>query len=103
MLLNRIEKALMNNPVRAASQRHVEARVLHSMGGSVKGRALEMGCGRGVGVRLILDVFGAERVDAFDLDPAKVKLAEQRLQSDAHRVRLVDGRCRAHRRGERLL
>lgn len=74
MLLNRIEKALMNNPVRAASQRHLEARLLHTMGGSVKGRALEMGCGRGVGVRLILDVFGAEHVDG-----------------DAHRVRAWTG------------
>jgi len=33
MLLNRIEKAMMNNPVRAALQRHFEAPRLRSMGG----------------------------------------------------------------------
>jgi hypothetical protein len=33
MLLNRIEKAMMNNPVRAALRRHFEAPPLCAMGG----------------------------------------------------------------------
>jgi hypothetical protein len=37
MLLNRLECALMNNPVRAAVQRHVEARRLLAMGGRMPG------------------------------------------------------------------
>jgi SAM-dependent methyltransferase len=79
VLLNRLEYALMNNPVRAGLQRHVEARRLLRMGGPMHGgRALEIGCGRGVGTELILDMFGAERVDAFDLDPRMVALARQR-------------------------
>ena len=41
MLLNRFEKALMNNPVRAAVQRRVEARWLLALGGRMAGgRAL---------------------------------------------------------------
>jgi ubiquinone/menaquinone biosynthesis C-methylase UbiE len=80
MLLNRIETALMNNPVRAACQRHLEAPQLLRMGGRVPGPlALEVGCGRGVGSELIVERFGAERVDAIDLDPQMVALARQRL------------------------
>ena len=73
MLLNRIETAMMNNPLRAALQRHFEAPRLRAMGGALPGaRVLEVGCGRGVGTGLILDLFQAEHVDAFDLDPAMV-------------------------------
>ena len=57
----------MNNSVLAAIQRHFEARRLLRMGGPKRsGRALEVGCGRGVGTDLILQRFGADSVDAFD-------------------------------------
>lgn len=92
MRLNRIEFALMNNPVRAAVQRHVEAQKLLAMGGPMDGgRALEIGCGRGVGVEIILDMFGADRVDAFDLDPRMVARARRRLDDRADCVRLWTG------------
>ena len=79
MLLNAVEKALMNNPVRAAIQRRFEAKRLLELGGPVAGgRALEVGCGRGVGVEIILDLFGAGSVDAFDLDPDMVAQARAR-------------------------
>lgn len=92
MLLNRIEFALMNNPVRVAIQRHFEAERLLAMGGAVTGAAaLEVGCGRGVGVELVLDRFGAARVDAFDLDPKMVNLARERLARRGDRVRLWVG------------
>ena len=92
MLLNRIEYALMNNAVRAAIQRHVEARGLLRMGGAMRGgRALEIGCGRGVGTELVLQVFGADTVDAFDLDPRMVALAQRRLARFGSRVRLWVG------------
>jgi hypothetical protein len=91
MLLNAVEKALMNNPVRAAIQRGLEARQLLDMGGPVTGGfALEMGCGRGVGTELLFDRFGVARVDAFDLDPHMVALATQRLQARAARVFVGD-------------
>ena len=92
MRLNRAEKLLMNNPVRAHLQRHLEVRWLKQLGGAVDGgAALEVGCGQGVGARLILDEFGAERVDAFDLDPCMVETARRRLASQGDHVRLWVG------------
>lgn len=92
MLLNRFEFALMNNPVRAAVQRRFEAARLLEMGGGLEGgKALELGCGRGIGVEIALDVFGADRVDAFDLDPAMIDRARTRLARRADRVRLWVG------------
>lgn len=92
MLLNRIEYALMNNPVRASIQRYFEARRLLRMGGPMHGgRALELGCGRGVGTELILDLFGADSVDAFDLDPRMLALARNRLARRGPHVRLWVG------------
>jgi ubiquinone/menaquinone biosynthesis C-methylase UbiE len=78
--LNRVEKALMNNPVRASLQRHYEAPLLERLGGRLDGRrVLEVGCGRGVGTSIILKRFGAADVHAFDLDPDMVRQARQRL------------------------
>jgi ubiquinone/menaquinone biosynthesis C-methylase UbiE len=92
MLLNAIEKAMMNNPVRAALQRSFEAPRLEAMGGRIDGKhALEIGCGRGVGTEIILRRFGAGRVDAFDLDPHMVELARARLAPYGDRVRLWAG------------
>jgi ubiquinone/menaquinone biosynthesis C-methylase UbiE len=92
VLLNRLEFLLMNNPVRAAVQRHFEApRFLRLAGRMNGGRALEIGCGRGVGVQLILELMGADAVDGFDLDPRMVALARERLRRDTSRVRLWVG------------
>ena len=86
----------MNNPVRAAIQRHFEAPRLLRMGGAMQGgRALEVGCGRGVGTELILELFGAGSVDAFDLDRRMVALARRRLGAYGSRVRLWVGDANA--------
>src|SRR3990172_660913 len=96
MLLNHIEYALMNNPVRAAIQRHFEARRLLRLGGAMNGGcALEVGCGRGVGIELVLRVFGADSVDAFDLDPRMVAQARARLSAYGSRVRVWVGDANA--------
>jgi len=92
VLLNRAEYGLMNNPLRAAIQRHFEAPRLLRMGGPMGGgAALEIGCGRGVGIELIYEVFGADSVDAFDLDPSMVELARERLAARGLRARLWVG------------
>jgi ubiquinone/menaquinone biosynthesis C-methylase UbiE len=92
MILNRLEFLLMNNPIRAAIQRHVEARIFLRMGGPLRGaKVLEIGCGRGIGTELILDVFGAAAVDAFDLDPRMVTMAQRRLHSRGLSVRIWTG------------
>jgi len=62
------------------------------MGGAMSGgRALEVGCGRGVGVELILEAFGVDSVDAFDLDPSMVAKARARLAAHGSRVQLWVG------------
>lgn len=92
MRLNCLEYMLMNNPVRAAIQRRFEAGRLLEMGGRMEGEvALEIGCGRGVGAELVLDVFGAPRVDAFDLDPRMVGRARKRLSQRCARAHLWVG------------
>lgn len=92
MLLNAVEKALMNNPVRAAIQRRFEARELLRMGGRADGmRVLEIGCGRGVGTEIIVRQFGAAEVHAFDLDPEMVRLAQQRVRHLAVPVNVFVG------------
>jgi len=93
MLLNRFETLAMNNPIRTAVQRHFEGQRLFDMGGAMNGGvALEVGCGRGVGAEIILDRFGADRVEAFDLDPQMVGRARRRLatRGDAARVAVGD-------------
>jgi ubiquinone/menaquinone biosynthesis C-methylase UbiE len=92
VLLSLAEKLMMNNPVRAALQRHYEARRLLAMGGRMRGgKALEIGCGRGVGARIVLERFGAEHVDAFDLDADMVDRAREHLRDVSDRVRLWVG------------
>ena len=86
MKLNQIEKWMMNNPIRSRMQRR-EAALLLEMGGPVEdGTVLEVGCGRGVGTELILDMFGASRVDALDFDPDMVRRAKKRLTSGRPRI-----------------
>ena len=92
MRLNRVEYALMNNPLRASIQRRFEARRLLRMGGAMEGGvALEIGCGRGVGTQLIFQVFGADRVDAFDLDPRMAEQARRRVARYGDRARIWVG------------
>jgi len=79
MKLNALEFALMNNPVRAASQRYLETPLLTGPDGTLAGkRVLEVGCGRGVGIEILL-ARGAASVAGFDLDPEMVALAQQHL------------------------
>ena len=92
MKLNAVERALMNNPVRAFSQRRYEASLLELLGGRTEGqRVLEVGCGRGVGTEILLDRFRAGSVDAFDVDPDMVDRARRRLARHGDRVRLWVG------------
>ncbi len=82
----------MNNPIKSWIHKHFEAKRLLSMGGAMKGGvALEVGCGRGVGSELILNLFDAEKIEAFDLDPHMVGLAQERLKGYDDRVKLDTG------------
>jgi ubiquinone/menaquinone biosynthesis C-methylase UbiE len=91
MKLNSLEFALMNNPVRAASQRRIETPLLIGPPGALSGKqVLEVGCGRGVGVEILL-ALGAARVTGFDLDPEMVALAQKRLAKYGGRAHVFVG------------
>ena len=95
MKLNSLEFAFVNNPVRAASQRWLESPALIGPVGSLAGkRVLEVGCGRGVGVEILL-ALGAAQVTGFDLDPRMIALAEKRVATYGDRARVFVGNVEA--------
>ncbi len=93
MLMNRTETGLVNSPPRRWLQRTYEVPVLLRFGGRLLPgtRALEIGCGSGYGSQLILERFGADTVDAVDLDPTMICRAARRLARYGDRVRLAQG------------
>jgi ubiquinone/menaquinone biosynthesis C-methylase UbiE len=99
MLLNRFERRLVTGRLRDLVQLRFDARRLHRLGGGVDGgRVLEIGCGKGVGLTAAFELFGADEVDAFDLDPDMVGLSRRRATregrfggGEAPRLRLWQG------------
>lgn len=95
MILTPLEFALMNNPVRAASQRWLETPLLIGPRGSLAGkRVLEVGCGRGVGMEILL-ALGTAHVTGFDLDPMMVALGQERVAKYGDRARIFVGDAEA--------
>jgi len=85
----------MNNPVRAASQRWIETPLLIGKDGALAGqRVLEVGCGRGVGLEILLSL-GATHVTGVDLDPRMVALAQKRVARYGSRARAPVGDAEA--------
>ena len=81
MKLNTFGRIQMNNPARSVAQRRFTAKHMLRLGGDIAGGvALEVGCGRGVGIEIILDRFRADRVIGVDIDPKLVALAESRTE-----------------------
>jgi ubiquinone/menaquinone biosynthesis C-methylase UbiE len=77
--LNWLGRATMNNWLRALAQ-YYAAHWMKRLGGRLEGgRALEVGCGGGVGVQIILERFGATWVQAIDLDPKMIERARRHL------------------------
>ena len=92
MNLNELEFALMNNRVRAWSQRALETPLMIGPPGALRGqRVLEVGCGRGVGIEILLEQLGAAEVVAFDFDPRMVALARERTARFGDRARVFVG------------
>lgn len=79
MKLNFAERLLVNNPARALVQGFYEGPLLRRMGGRLDdARVLEVGCGQGVGMQILLDQLGAGQVYGIDFDPRQVRRAAQR-------------------------
>jgi ubiquinone/menaquinone biosynthesis C-methylase UbiE len=93
MKLNFAERLLVNNRVRAAVQTFYEGPLLRKLGGTVPGgTVLEIGCGRGAGVEVILRQFDAAQVCGIDLDPIQIERARRRLEGKyPGRVTLMPG------------
>jgi ubiquinone/menaquinone biosynthesis C-methylase UbiE len=86
--LNWIERLVVNSPVRMAMQR-VEIRRLRAMMALEPGATvLEIGCGRGAGVKLITEIFSPSTIHAMDLDVAMIQKARTYLASRPYNVRL---------------
>jgi ubiquinone/menaquinone biosynthesis C-methylase UbiE len=92
MLLNRAEKMLLNNPIRRAVQRFYEVPLLLRMSHRLDGKnVLEIGCGQGFGMELILTYFGAATVSGIDLDPGMIARAQRRMSPYRDRANVFAG------------
>jgi ubiquinone/menaquinone biosynthesis C-methylase UbiE len=92
MLLNRAEKMLLNNPIRRAVQRYYEVPLLLRMAHRLDGKnALEIGCGQGFGMEMILTQFGAATASGIDLDPDMVARAQRRMLPYGDRAKVSLG------------
>jgi ubiquinone/menaquinone biosynthesis C-methylase UbiE len=100
--LNPVELALVNNPVRGALLRSTMGWLRDAACAPAVSRVLEIGCGRGDGVREIARRFNPDAIDAFDLDEQQIVRARERLSSqdtpivrlwvgDAERIEAEDG------------
>ena len=95
MTHSRLLFTMMNNPIRAGSQRLLETPLLIGPRGALAGqRVLEIGCGRGVGVEILLGL-GARHVVGLDLDPQMISLAQERLGSLADQTDVFVGDAQA--------
>lgn len=81
MKLNFVERLLVNNSARTAVQRFYEGPLLRRLGGAVEGGImLEIGCGRGAGLEVMMQQFRAAHVFGVDLDSLQIQRARKRLQ-----------------------
>jgi SAM-dependent methyltransferase len=83
--VNWVEAVWVNSPLRTVTQLREIAYFRRARRMEAGGRALEIGCGRGVGVQLIRRAFAPARVDGIDIDPAMVRRAERRKRRAAMR------------------
>ncbi|HEX9111243.1 MAG TPA: class I SAM-dependent methyltransferase [Terriglobales bacterium] len=83
---------LLNNPARRMVQEFYEAPLLLRLAGRLDARcALEIGCGQGFGMEIILRQFGAAKVSGIDLDPRMVARAQERILHHAGRAEVSVG------------
>lgn len=85
MILNRVEFLMMNNPVRAWSQRIEWWFMGRGAQPARGGRVLEVGCGRGVGAEMALRSLEPVEYVGIDLDPRMVQRARKRVRDNRAR------------------
>lgn len=91
MKLNKIEFALMNNPIRAFIQAKYEIRALRRMTAITNiGIALEIGCGNGYGTKLVKEHFCPGRIEAVDLDEKMIRIARRKNRDSSIQYHVMD-------------
>ncbi|MBI4772968.1 MAG: class I SAM-dependent methyltransferase [Deltaproteobacteria bacterium] len=86
MKVNWPERIWVNSPVRMLAQTREALWFKQVRPLAPGGRCLEIGCGRGVGAKMISRTFSPRRIDAIDIDPAMIELAVRKLTGS--------GKCR---------
>lgn len=91
MKLNKIEFIGMNNGLRAYIQDQYEAKQLRIMSsiGKIE-TALEIGCGRGVGTKLIKKYFNPDNIIGIDIDERMIDIAKKRNKNKTIRFDVQD-------------
>lgn len=98
--MNSIEFWAMNNPIRGLIQKRLEAPRLKALCSGPTDTILEIGCGQGVGAKIIHKLFNPREYVGIDLDPRMIARARKRehglrnalfLQGDAANLPLNDG------------
>jgi len=92
MIVNWPERIWVNSPVRRYVQKK-EADFFKRLRDLPAGSCcLEIGCGCGVGARIIMNAFSPSSLDALDIDPAMVSLARRKQRSwKMERLRVLAG------------
>lgn len=80
MKLSPTVRFMTNSFLRALSQIYIEGPLLRKMATKKEyPLCLEIGCGRGIGARIILEQFSARKVVATDIDPEQIEIAKRGL------------------------
>ncbi len=82
MKLNLIERLYVNSPFRYGLQRLVFQWFKTSLVLKPEGRILEIGCGRGMGAKMILKTFRPTQLCLIDLDRSMIEKAQSNLPAN---------------------
>ena len=88
--MNSIEFWAINNPLRALIQKHYEAPRLRAASSGNASSVLEIGCGQGVGAKIIYELFRPQSYIGIDLDPRMIRRARQKA-ADLPNAEFMEG------------
>ena len=82
--MNPIEFWMINNPIRGLIQKHYEIPRLKRLSSGQADTILEIGCGQGVGARILYDCFSPRKYVGVDLDAKMISRARKKGQGLAN-------------------
>lgn len=85
MKLNIFERWLVNSPIRQIEQHLVMQWFKSTVALKNRAAILEVGCGRGIGARLIYETYQPAHLHLLDLDPGMIRKAYRRLDDGNER------------------